>query len=45
MLTFTITTSEPLTGITASGNLPSGMTLKNINGCARLGGYQSLGFL
>jgi uncharacterized repeat protein (TIGR01451 family) len=34
-----------MTGITASGNLPSGMTLKGINGCARLGGNQSLGFL
>jgi uncharacterized repeat protein (TIGR01451 family) len=44
-LNFTNTTAETLSGIVASGNLPSGMTLKNINGCARLGGNQSLGFL
>jgi uncharacterized repeat protein (TIGR01451 family) len=45
ILTFTNTTAEPMSGIVASGNLPSGMTLRNINGCARLGGNQSLGFL
>jgi uncharacterized repeat protein (TIGR01451 family) len=44
-LTFTNTTAEPMSGIVASGNLPSGMTLRNINGCARLGGNQSFGFL
>jgi uncharacterized repeat protein (TIGR01451 family) len=44
-LTFRNTTAETETGIVASGNLPNGMSLKNINGCARLGGNQSLGFL
>jgi uncharacterized repeat protein (TIGR01451 family) len=44
-LTFTNTTSSSMFGITVSGNLPSGVTLKNINNCARLGGNQSLGFL
>jgi uncharacterized repeat protein (TIGR01451 family) len=44
-LTFTNTTSSAMTGIVAEGDLPSGMTLKNINGCARLGGNQTNSFL
>lgn len=38
-------TSSTMSGIVASGDLPSGMTLKNINGCARLGGNQTTSFL
>jgi uncharacterized repeat protein (TIGR01451 family) len=44
-LTFTNTTSSPLTNIVASGSLPPGVSLKNIGGCARLGGNQSESFL
>jgi uncharacterized repeat protein (TIGR01451 family) len=40
-LTFLNTTSSPLTNVVASGSLPSGVTVKSIGGCARLGGNQS----
>lgn len=40
-MTVTNTTSLPMTSLTAVGSMPSGMTLKNISGCARLGGNQS----
>ncbi|HET6793912.1 MAG TPA: DUF11 domain-containing protein [Acidimicrobiales bacterium] len=44
-LTFTNTTSSTMSGIVAEGDLPAGMTLKNINNCARLGGNQTIAFL
>lgn len=44
-MTVTNTASIPMTSLVASGIMPSGMTLKNIGGCARLGGNQSLSFL
>lgn len=44
-LTFTNTTSSTMTGVVVSSDLPSGMTLKNINGCARLGGNQTVSIL
>lgn len=43
-MTVTNTSSSPLTNIVALGNLPSGMTLHGIGGCARLGGNQSTSF-
>jgi uncharacterized repeat protein (TIGR01451 family) len=43
-LTFTNTTSSTTTNIVAVGTLPSGMTLKNITNCTRLGGNQSTSF-
>ena len=44
-LTFTNTTSSPLTNVVADGSLPSGFTLQRIGGCARLGGNQSQSIL
>jgi uncharacterized repeat protein (TIGR01451 family) len=44
-LTFTNTTTSPLINVVASGSLPSGVTLKTIVGCARLGGNQSQSIL
>jgi uncharacterized repeat protein (TIGR01451 family) len=40
-LTFTNTTSSPLTNVVADGSLPSGVSLQRISGCARLGGNQA----
>jgi uncharacterized repeat protein (TIGR01451 family) len=37
-------TSSVMTNIVALGSLPSGVTVKGINGCARLGGNQSVSF-
>jgi uncharacterized repeat protein (TIGR01451 family) len=43
-LTFTNTTTSTTTNVVAVGSLPSGMTLKSIGNCARLGGNQSTSF-
>jgi uncharacterized repeat protein (TIGR01451 family) len=40
-LTFTNTTSSPLTNVVADGSLPSGVSLQRIGGCTRLGGNQA----
>jgi hypothetical protein len=40
-LTFTNTTSSPLTNVVADGGLSFGVSLHRIGGCARLGGNQS----
>jgi uncharacterized repeat protein (TIGR01451 family) len=44
-LTFTNTTSSPLTNVVAEGSLPSGVSLQRIGGCARLGGNQAQSIL
>jgi uncharacterized repeat protein (TIGR01451 family) len=44
-MTVTDTTPGPLQSIVASGTIPTGMSLKGITGCARLGGNQSSSFL
>jgi uncharacterized repeat protein (TIGR01451 family) len=43
-LTFANTTTSTTTNVVALASLPAGMTLKNINNCARLGGNQSTAF-
>jgi uncharacterized repeat protein (TIGR01451 family) len=43
-LTFTNTATSTTTNVVAVGSLPSGMTLKSIGNCARLGGNQSTSF-
>jgi uncharacterized repeat protein (TIGR01451 family) len=44
-VTFTNTTSSATTSVVAEGELPAGMTLKNITNCARLGGNQTTSIL
>lgn len=44
-LTFTNITSSPTTSVVAEGELPAGMTLKNITDCTRLGGNQATSIL
>jgi uncharacterized repeat protein (TIGR01451 family) len=44
-MTLTNTTSSAMSGIVANGDMPSGMSVQRINGCARLGGNQSASFL
>lgn len=43
-LTFTNTSTSTTTNVVAVGSLPTGMTLKSIGNCARLGGNQSTSF-
>jgi uncharacterized repeat protein (TIGR01451 family) len=43
-LTFTNTSTSTTTNVVAIGSLPTGMTLKSIGNCARLGGNQSTSF-
>jgi len=47
-MTVTNTTSSPFqgpVGVVASGEMPSGMTIQSISGCANLGGNHSTSFL
>ncbi len=44
-ITVTNITSSPMSGIVLSSNMPTGMTVKNINGCVRLGGNQTASVL
>jgi uncharacterized repeat protein (TIGR01451 family) len=44
-MTVTNTTSSPLTNIVAVSTMPSGVSVKSIAGCARLGGNQSTSIL
>jgi uncharacterized repeat protein (TIGR01451 family) len=44
-ITATNTTSLPMTSVVAEAEMPSGVTLRNISGCTRLGGNQSLSVL
>lgn len=44
-VTFTNTTASTMTGIVVESDLPAGMTLKNINNCARFGGNQTSSIL
>jgi uncharacterized repeat protein (TIGR01451 family) len=44
-ITATNTTPLPMTSVVAEAEMPSGVTLRNISGCTRLGGNQSLSVL
>jgi uncharacterized repeat protein (TIGR01451 family) len=44
-ITVTNTTSSPMSNIALISEMPTGLTVKNISGCARIGGNQSLSVL
>jgi len=44
-ITVTNTTSSPMSNIALISDMPTGLTVKNINGCARIGGNQSISVL